>query len=135
MKHLKILLIVIVFFTTGFMLISCKDEKEDRYYSERSELNIKINNSIKNIDAKIEELNNRLDTASEKTADTINENIEKLKDRKEELREDLKDLNDTMDDKWEAFKADVDKAIDDTEVWINNIDIDFNNDTDSLYKK
>ena len=88
----------------------------------------KINNSIKNIDVKIEELNNKLDTASEETVDNINDNIDKLKDRKEELREDLKDLNDTMDDKWEAFKADVDKAIDDTEAWIHNIKIDVEED-------
>ena len=41
MKQLKMFLMVIVVLATGFILSSCKDEKEDIYFSERSELNAK----------------------------------------------------------------------------------------------
>ena len=36
---------------------------------------------------------------------------------------------------WEKFKTDVEEAIDDTEAWINDIDIELNNDTETINKE
>jgi len=123
----------------GLLITSCEDASENAnnlmYGNEKSELAIKINNTIERIDAKIDELENWLDNANEESAERINDQVDKLKDRRKELRADLRDLNDESDDTWENFKSDVEQAIDDTEEWINNIDIDFNNDTESINKE
>ena len=139
MERLKIISTVIIFLFMGLLITSCKDASENAnnlmYGNEKLALTDRINNTINRIDAKIDELENRLDKATEETVKKINDQVDKLKERREELRADLRDLNDKSDDTWEKFKADVDESIDDTEAWINNIDIDFNKDTESINKK
>lgn len=139
MERIKIISTVIIFLFMGLLITSCEDASENAnnlmYGNEKSELAIKINNTIERIDAKIDELENWLDNANEESAERINDQVDKLKDRRKELRADLRDLNDESDDTWENFKSDVEQAIDDTEEWINNIDIDFNNDTESINRE
>ena len=139
MERIKIFLTVIIFLFMGLLITSCENDgdrtKNEMYGKEKSELTLRINHTIDRIDEKIVEMENRLDKASEETAEKINDQVDKLKERREELRADLRDLNNESEDTWEKFKSDVDEAIDDTEEWINNIDIDFNNDTDPINKK
>jgi len=139
MEKIKFISAVIIFLFMGLLITSCEDASENAnnlmYGDEKSELAIKINNTIERIDAKIDELKKRLDKATEETAEKINDQVDKLKERREELRADLKDLKDESDDTWEKFKSDIEQAIDDTEAWINDIDIDFNNDNESINKK
>ena len=139
MERLKIITTIIIFLFMGLLITSCKDASENAnnlmYGNEKLALTDRINNTINRIDAKIDELEKRLDNASEETIKNINDQVEKLKDRRKELRADLRKLNDESDDTWEKFKADVDQAIDDTEAWINGIDIDFNYDTETIDKK
>ena len=139
METRKIITTIIISIFIGLLITSCEDASEDAnnlmYGNERSELAIKINNTIERIESKIDELENRLDNADKETAERINDQVAKLKDRRKELRADLRKLNDEPDDTWENFKSDVEQAIDGIEEWINNIDIDFNNDTESINKK
>lgn len=135
MKQLKIITMVIIFVATGVLVSSCKDAKNERFDIEKSELTIKINNALKIIDSKISDLENQLGKAREETAESIKNNIDKLKERRAELSEDLKDLNDEMDENWETFKTNINKAIEDTEEWINNIEIDLDNDSSTVDKK
>ena len=139
MERIKIISTVIIFLFMGLLITSCKDASENAnnlmYGNEKLALTDRINNTINRIDAKIGELENRLDKATEETTEKINEQLDKLKERREELRADLRESNDKSDDTWEKFKADVDEVIDDTEAWINNIDIDFNKDAETINKK
>jgi predicted nucleic acid-binding Zn-ribbon protein len=139
MERLKIITNIIISIFIGLLITSCEDASENAnnlmYGNERSELAIKINNTIERIESKIDELENRHENANKETAEKINDQLQKLKDRRKELRADLRRLNDESDDTWENFKSDVEQAIDDIEEWINNIDIDFNNDAESINKE
>ncbi len=123
MKHIKVLSIVSILFVAGFVLAACS-EKDDRYQAERSELTLKLNESIRKIDLKIADLERQREGAAESVQDMIDKNIETLKERKENLEDRRDDINNTLDDKWEAFKADVNKSIDDTENWLENAKMD-----------
>ncbi len=139
MERLKIFSNIILFLFTGLLITSCENAGDrtdnDMYENEKSALTIRINNTINRIDAKSDELEKRLDNASEENVTKINDQVVKFKERREELREDLRDLKDESDNTWEQFKSDVNEVIDDTEQWINNIDIDFTNDKDTVYNK
>ncbi len=141
MERIKIISTVIIFLFIGLLITSCENTGDNTnngnnrmYENEKSALTVRINNTIERIDAKIDELEKRLDKASEETAEKINDQVEKLRERREEFRAELRDLNDESDTTWEKFKADVDEAIDDTEKWINDIDIDLNNDNETNKK-
>lgn len=126
MKNLRAILSLFVVVSVGLLITSCDNKNDNRYDADRSELSMRIDNTIQKIDAKIVDLKNRRDNASEETVENINDRIDKLQDRRDDLKDDLNEMKGTMDDNWESFKSDVDKAIDDTENWISNIDIDIN---------
>lgn len=123
MKHIKALSLVSILFVASFVLSACS-EKDDRYQAERSELTLKLNESIRKIDLKIADLERQREGASESVTDMIDKNIDTLKERKEVLEDRRDDINNTLDDKWDAFKADVNKSIDDTENWLENAKLD-----------
>jgi len=123
MKHIKALSLVSILFVASFVLSACS-EKDDRYQAERSELTLKLNESIRKIDLKITDLERQREGASESVTDMIDKNIDTLKERKEVLEDRRDDINNTLDDKWDAFKADVNKSIDDTENWLENAKLD-----------
>lgn len=139
MERIEIISTVIIFLFIGLLITSCKDASENAnnlmYGNEKPILTDRINKTIDRIDAKIDELENLLHNANEVTAKKINDQVDKLKDRREELRADLRDLNDKSDETWENFKSGVEQVIDDTEEWINNIDIDIDNDDNPADKK
>lgn len=137
MERIKIISTVIIFMFMGLLITSCENSGDsaniEMYGNEKSVLSIRINNTIAKIDEKIDELENRLDTAKEETAEKINDQVDKLKERREELREDFRVLNDKSDNTWKNFRSDVEQAIEDTEEWINNIDFDFDNPAHKKY--
>ncbi len=137
MERIKIISTVIIFMFMGLSITSCENSGDsaniEMYGNEKSVLSIRINNTIAKIDEKIDELENRLDTAKEETAEKINDQVDKLKERREELREDFRVLNDKSDNTWKNFRSDVEQAIEDAEEWINNIDIDLDNPAHKKY--
>jgi peptidoglycan hydrolase CwlO-like protein len=88
MDRFKIISTVSIILFIGLLITSCEDAGDrtnnEMYGNEKSALTVRINNTIDRIDAKIDELENRLDTANEETAENINDQVDKLKDRIEE---------------------------------------------------
>ncbi len=104
-------------------LVSCsKDEMKEQQLEIRSQLE----RAVADIDREIDKVGRQAETAVDSTKEKLERQIDQLDDARKNLKDNLEKVGDTTADKWDEFRREVDRSLENARLVMKDVRTNMN---------